>query len=187
MIQIIEAIKTKDWRSVQTAINGLIDCPSISADALIEILETFSSIVSAFPNQFIGENKGDQIIWHRYETLIWETGEVFRQVLKRHKTLRMDLLLLSKLERVTLDYRFGKGRQSFVMLLGQYGNRNVVATLQQLLEDPEVQGHAVYALRLLGAYEVQESLRPFLQFPKKWVRNEAKKYFKKLEKQNFRS
>jgi HEAT repeat protein len=98
--------------------------------------------------------------------------------------LRKDRNLLSGFERVALNTQYGKGRESFVMLLGQFGGQDVVDTLQKLLNDQEVQGHAVYALRLLGAPEVQDSILPFLQSPKTWVRNEAKKYFDKLDKQS---
>jgi HEAT repeat protein len=184
MIEIIKAIETKDWRSLQAAINKFTDSSTISADSLKEILNILPSIVAAFPDQFIVKHKGNQIIWRRYETLIWEIGEKFRQVLKQHKVLRKEPNLFSSLERVTLDSQFGKGRESFVMLLGQYGNKDVVGTLRELLKDQEVQGHAVYALRLIGAPEVQESIRPFLQSSKTWVRNEAKKYFLKLDNQH---
>jgi HEAT repeat protein len=183
MIEILNAIETKDWYSLQAATNKLADSPTISIDSLIEILKILPSIVIAFPDQFTVEHKGNQIIRHRYETLIWEIGEIFRQVLKKHKRLRQEPNLFSSLARVTLDTQFGKGRESFVMLLGQYGDQNMVGTLVQLLKDEEVQGHAVYALRLLGAPEVQDSVRPFLKSPKTWVRNEAKKYFQKFENQ----
>jgi hypothetical protein len=182
MNEIIKAIETKDWRSFPVALDHLVDSSSLSVNALVDILNIFPSIVNAFPEQLGIEFEGTRIIWYRYEMLIWAIGEKFRQVIKRQKELRKEPVLFSELEKVALDTQFGKGRESFVMLLGQYGGLDRVATLKKLLEDPEVQGHAVYALRLLGAPEVKENVLPLTQSPRKWIRNEAKKYFKKLEK-----
>ncbi len=183
MIEIVKAIKAKDWHSLQEAVARLVDSPNLSVNALQGILETFPSIVAAFPDQSIVEHQDHNIVWHRYETLIWEIGETFRQIFKKHEQLRKEPNLLRELEQVALNTQFGKGRESFVMLLGRYGNQDVINTLKSLLEDREVQGHAIYALRLIGASEVQDDIRPFLQSSKTWVRNEAKKYFVKLEKQ----
>lgn len=183
MNEIVTAIEVKDWHSLQEAVAKLVDSSNLSVNVLQEILKTFPSIVAAFPDQSVVEHKGQKIFWHRYETLIWEIGEAFRQVLKKHKELRKESTLFCDFEQVALDTQFGKGRESFVMLLGQYGDQNVIGTLKTSLEDREVQGHAVYALRLIGASEVQDDIRPFLQSSKTWVRKEAKKYFEKLEKQ----
>lgn len=67
------------------------------------------------------------------------------------------------------------------MLLGQYGGTAQISTLIRLLEDPEISGHAVHALRLLGASEAADSVRPFLESPKSWVKKEALKFFQKIE------
>jgi len=183
MNEIVKAIEAKNWHSLQVAISRLVNSSNLSVIVLQEILKTLPSIVDAFPDQSVVEHKGQKIIWHRYETLIWEIGEAFRQILKKHKELRKESNLFRDFEQVALDAQFGKGRESFVMLLGQYGDQNVIGSLKTLLEDREVQGHAVYALRFIGASEVQDDIRPFLQSSKTWVRNEAKKYFEKLEKQ----
>jgi hypothetical protein len=183
MIEIINSIETKNWQSLNTAIDKHVDQLVISADFLKDVLTLLPAIVLVYPDELIVEYKGNQKNWHRFESLIWDIGEKFRQILKRQKMLRMDRDLFSHLERVALDKQFCKGRDSFVMLLGQYGSHEVVGTLTKLLNDQEVQGHDVYALRLLGAPEVQESIRQFLQSRKTWIRNEAKKYFAKLDKQ----
>jgi len=66
------------------------------------------------------------------------------------------------------------------MLLGQYGGPEQIPTLIDLLQDLEVCGHAVYALRLLGASEAADEVQPFLTSPKTWIRQEARKFFKKI-------
>ena len=86
---------------------------------------------------------------HRYGTLVWQVGELFQANFKRKKEFRKDPELFHAVEEVWLDTQFGKGRESFVVLLGQYGNRDVISTLLKLLKDSQLQGHAIYALRLL--------------------------------------
>ena len=68
------------------------------------------------------------------------------------------------------------------MLLGQYGGKEYIPTLINLLTDEVVSGHAVYALRLLKAKDAAEYVRPFIDSKITWVRNEAKSYFKSIEK-----
>jgi hypothetical protein len=182
MIDIFTAIKEKDWKALESAIRRFTEQTEITKGDLLDLAHIFPSIVAAFPEQSTIKLKSGNIIWHRYEFLIWGIGESFRKVLKQHKNLRRDNELFKIIKQIASNPVYGKGRESFVMLLGQYGDRDSVGVLKQLLEDQEVQGHAIYALRLLGVPEVQENIRPFLQSRKTWVRNEAKKYFQKLEK-----
>lgn len=68
------------------------------------------------------------------------------------------------------------------MLLGQYGGSLQITALTGLLDDSEVCGHAIYALRLLDAIEAAERVRPFLNSHKTWVKQEARKYFQKIQR-----
>ena len=116
-----------------------------------------------------------------FQSVIWTLGESFRRILKRDKRLRRSDQFFQAVESICLDERFGKGRESFTMLLGQYGGVSRIPVLIRLLDDPDVAGHAVYSLRLLRAVEAAEKVRPFLESPKTWVRNEARKFFQKIE------
>jgi hypothetical protein len=181
MKDIFAAIQAEDWKALQTSIQRFIGRTEVVKGDLLDVAHALPSIVVTFPEQFTVKSKPKNIIWHRYEFLIWEIGESFRQALKLHKNFRKDIDLIMAIAEIALNPVYGKGRESFVMLLGQYGDRDRVDTLKQLLEDQEVQGHAIYALRLIGSPEVQENIRIFLQSQKTWVRNEAKKYFQKLK------
>jgi len=183
MDKIATAIESKDWQALHLAALELANSSNISISELGKILELLPFIVIAFPDSSIMEYKDEKIIWYRYETLIWQLGEAFRHILKKRKEFRKDRNLFRAVENVCLDRTFGKGRECFVMLLGQYGDREVINTLLKLLDDSQVHGHAIYALRLLGASEAQDNIRPFLQSSKTWVRNEAKKYFQKIVNQ----
>jgi HEAT repeat protein len=127
------------------------------------------------------EYRGEQITWLRYESLIWTLGESFRRIMLRDRPLRKRERIFEAVRGVCVDRRFGKGRESFTMLLGHYGGPAQIPTLIGLLDDPQICGHAVYALRLLGASEAADRVRPFLDSTKTWVRQEARKYFRKIE------
>jgi HEAT repeat protein len=112
---------------------------------------------------------------------VWARGEAFRRVMLRFRPYRRCERIFAPVRSLCFDKRFGKGRESFTMLLGQYGGTAQISTLIRLLEDPEISGHAVHALRLLGASEAADSVRPFLESPKSWVKKEALKFFQKIE------
>jgi hypothetical protein len=183
MEEILEAIEARDRTAFQDALQKILRRANLTKGELLRILDVVPSIVNTFQEQFVVQSRAGDITWYRYELVIWEIGEFLRQVLKRNKTLRKEGELFSAIEQAALDPVYGKGRESFVMLLGQYGSPDRVDTLKQLLKDQQVQGHAIFALRLLGAAEVQDDVRPFLQSSKTWIRNEAKKYFIKIQKQ----
>jgi hypothetical protein len=66
------------------------------------------------------------------------------------------------------------------MLLGQYGGRDRAPVLLRLLNDPEVVGHALYALRLLAVPGAEVKARELEGSERTWIRNEARKYLKKM-------
>ena len=95
--------------------------------------------------------------------------------------LRQSERIFEQVRSLCFDQRFGKGRESFTMVLGIYGGEAQIPALINLLADPEVCGHAVYALRLLGAPEAADGIRPFLNSRIAWIREEALKFFQKIE------
>jgi HEAT repeats len=77
--------------------------------------------------------------------------------------------------------RHGTARQMLVMALGKMKNPKAVNILLGLLDDEEVVGHAVIALRKLNAVEARPYLLPLLKHPKVWVRREAAKALRKID------
>jgi hypothetical protein len=83
--------------------------------------------------------------------------------------------------RIAEDRRYGRDREMVVMALGKMKNPKAVKVLIGLLDDEDVNGHAVIALGKLKVREALPLLEPFLQHPKTWIRNEAKRAIKKIE------
>lgn len=148
---------------------------------LLAALDLLEPWYQRFAIPYTSLHQGRQItLFRHHESLAWALGEAFRRIMVRTRGLRKNERIFERVRGICLDRRFGKGRESFTMLLGQYGGPAQVPTLITLLEDPEVSGHAVYALRILGSSEAAEKLRPFLDSPKAWVRQQARKYFQKI-------
>lgn len=118
--------------------------------------------------------------WKAYELKIWELGESLRQFLKR-KQWRGQGALLDAAARVTMSHEFGKGRQTFVLLLGDYGNQEYGPSLGALLDDREVYGHVVKALRAAKIRGYAAPVQQVLSREQGWIRRAAKRYLKDVE------
>lgn len=88
---------------------------------------------------------------------------------------------LGAIEKLLAAGRFGKAREMLVLALGNMRKSpHAVTFLIRLLDDEDVAGHAIMALRKLGAKGTRSSIEPFLSDPRAWVRKEAKKALEKL-------
>jgi hypothetical protein len=170
-----------EWEALNIAIHTFGDTGGWIEDDLLAALHAMAAWPERFADPFTFDYRGEQITWYRYESLGWALGESFRRVMHRARRLRRQERVFEAVRAVCLDRRFGKGRESFTMLLGHYGGPAQIPTLIGLLDDADVSGHAVYALRLLGASEAADRVRPFLDSSKTWVRQQARKYFQKIE------
>lgn len=87
-----------------------------------------------------------------------------------------------KLVELVREPLYGSARQMIAIALGNMKDPRAVDILIELLEDDEVAGHALIALRKLKAEKARRHIERFLNHPKTWVRNEAKKALEKLNR-----
>jgi hypothetical protein len=80
------------------------------------------------------------------------------------------------------DKRHGKSREMLAVALGNMKNPATVDVLIKLLNDDEVAGHALIALGKLKSQKARIHIERFLNHPKPWIRKEAMKVLKKLER-----
>jgi hypothetical protein len=79
------------------------------------------------------------------------------------------------------ERKHGKARQLIVLALGNMKAPRAAKTAMQLLNDQLVAGHAVMALGNLRAKGTRNSLLPFLQHPRSWVRKQAQKAIERID------
>jgi len=70
----------------------------------------------------------------------------------------------------------------FVLALGNMPDPRCEEVLLELLNDPEVTGHAVMALGRLRSRAAREPIERLLVHPKTWVRTEARKALARIER-----
>lgn len=90
--------------------------------------------------------------------------------------------VLSEVVDLVRDKGHGKSREMVALALANMRNERAVDVLIELLEDEEVAGHAVMALRKLKlkARKAEPHLERFLSHPKPWVRKEAEKALRRI-------
>ncbi|MNL25224.1 hypothetical protein D3C87_1466970 [compost metagenome] len=74
----------------------------------------------------------------------------------------------------------GISRQMIVILLGKLRCEKAIPTLIDLLQDDDVDGHAIMALGYFKDRNLIEYIKPFLNNKKPWIRREAEKAIKKI-------
>ena len=116
--------------------------------------------------------------WLEYEHKIWALGEELRLLLQKRKDLRGGGPVMDTVASVLSESKFGKGRQTFALLLGQYGDGKYGDYLGQQLEDSDVLGHCVDALRKAKILGYETDVAYIAETSSGWIKNAAKAYVK---------
>ena len=122
--------------------------------------------------------------WLEHESLTWELSELVRLWLKaRRSSIERDGVL-DAVAHLVRNERHAKGRQNFVLLLGECGGVRYGETLALLLGDPNVAGHAVKALMKSQTPGYTAQVQKVLSKAKAaWVKTAARKYLALVNKE----
>lgn len=84
---------------------------------------------------------------------------------------------IKEMMNLALGKKYGRNREMLVLALGKSKNNIAIPVLIQLLDDEDVSGHALLALReyLHNQPELLNYFKPFLNHEETWIRNIAKK------------
>jgi HEAT repeat protein len=97
-----------------------------------------------------------------------------------------DEAVLSDVINILRDRTHGSSREMFAVSLGNMKTQKAVElaveTLLELLDDPDLTGHAIMALGKLKAAVALPALERLLNHPKAWVRKEAASAIRKIRK-----
>ena len=114
--------------------------------------------------------------WREHEHRIWKFGEDIRQLLAQSTALRKDTDLQHNYMKVIKNRNGGRGRQSFVMLLGYKSCQSHATSLAEELDDPDIDGHVIYTLLKMRADGFRREIEPFRSHKVTWIRNKARQY-----------
>lgn len=117
--------------------------------------------------------------WAGYETALWDISEDLRAYLRGKRRLRGQCPLFDAVAQIVSDPRYGKGRENFVLVLGQFGGAAYTDTIAAGLGDPDVAAHALSALRRLKDDRFLPEAKAIAADPPSGAaRLEARKYLK---------
>ena len=114
--------------------------------------------------------------WYGFEMALWKLSERLRSVLSVRKDWRSGSEVLQAVLRLCRNQSYAKGRQNFVLMLGDFGGAGEAATLGDLLADTDVQGHAIKALCKLRDHRFRTAVERLMPSLQGWSKSAAKKY-----------
>ncbi|MBI5534844.1 MAG: hypothetical protein HY898_19110 [Deltaproteobacteria bacterium] len=143
------------------------------------VLRDLIASIAALPRAITAEGVDGAPPWFATEWSLWVLGESLNKLVKRRKGEPLSPII-GVVSDTVRDRRFGKGRQTFVRILGGVDAEAHKELLMDLLDDPEVSGHAIKALRVGKVSGASERVREALRVARVgWIRTEAKKYLAK--------
>jgi hypothetical protein len=119
--------------------------------------------------------------WLEYEHWVWQLGEALRFLFKKKKGWHGKSKLLDTCAEILTDDSYGKGRQTFALLLGDFGKGNYGSSLGAMLNDSEVQGHCIKALAKAGIKGFADEIHAIENASHGWIRKAASGYLKKVD------
>lgn len=113
-------------------------------------------------------------LYYNYDIIIdkWAIGDALYNI--------QDKRFEDEYIKIIEDKDNGISRQMIVMLLGKLKCQKALPTLVNLLQDTEVNGHAIIALSYFNDNDLIQYIEPFINHDKKWIRTEAEKAIKKI-------
>lgn len=111
------------------------------------------------------KNKADQLY-------LWAIGNSIEVIVRNED--------FDSIRKIATNPENGMSRQMFVLALGKIKTQASEDLLIGLLDDKEVQGHALGALRKLKSKKAAEKASLLLSSPNAWIRKEAKKLLDKI-------
>jgi hypothetical protein len=118
--------------------------------------------------------------FRRVETSLDPTGTGLRWTMGNALDVLEDDSCFEELVELVRDRHFGKATQMVVLGLGKSKKPEAAEVLLGLVDDPDVDGHAVKALGRLKAPAARAALERKLDDSRAWVRGEARKALAKL-------
>ncbi len=115
-------------------------------------------------------------------------SSMFKWAIGNALSLVADDSAFDDLVELVRDKSHGRAREMLADALANTKNPGAVDVLIELLDDEEIAGHALSAIRKLGkkAGKARPHVERFLSHPKAWVRKEAQRAIAKMDKPSAR-
>ena len=146
-------------------------------DRILQIINKTESVIPCEPVPDLPPKDFPGIPeYHSFENDVWSYGEEIRPLLTKHPELRVDTEIQERILKICLNKNAKRGRQSFIMLIGNLKFSNYAQEISTQINDPFVSGHVISTLTKMKKAGFYREVSPFLESKITWVRKEAKKY-----------
>lgn len=122
------------------------------------------------------------LLVHEFRATQEEADHSLRWAIANSLSVVADDSVLEDIIALARDTRFGSSREMLALALGNMKDERATNVLIELLDDPDMAGHAVMALGNRRSVKAQSAIRPLLHHPRGWIRKEARKAMAKLER-----
>lgn len=120
--------------------------------------------------------------WYGYENALWDVSEDLRAYMRSRGAIRGRHPFFDAVAKIVADAYYGKGRQNFVLVLGQYGGHHYADVIANGLGDPDVCAQALCALRKMKDGRFVHTARRLEDSPPtRATRTEARSYLRAFE------
>ena len=116
--------------------------------------------------------------YYRFELDLWDKGEEIRQLILDSKK-KPNRVQIKRICDICTNPFAGRGRQSFVMLLGRKCYIEYAPIIAPLLSDDDINGHVVDTLYKMGTPDSVSQIQPFTKHKRTWIKKIANKYINK--------
>jgi hypothetical protein len=117
--------------------------------------------------------------WFGYEYKIWNLGEKIRRILLKRKDLRKAEVVHDLVKAIILDKKYGKGREPFALILGEFKIILSLDDLRKAINDEEIQGHILKSLIKLKIKGFENEAEKISIEKKGWIAKTARDYLNK--------
>jgi hypothetical protein len=118
--------------------------------------------------------------WTGYEMKVFNLGRALDLVMRKMNVWRGKGEVLDACAAVLAEPRYGRGRQSYAVVLGEHGQSAYGTELVSMLADEVMAGYAIKAMTQGGYGTYVEEVRAFSDNTRPWVRNAARAYVTKF-------
>jgi len=171
-----------DIESFPSRLNDHQEYRIITQIELAKLIKDYCRHCRSNHSELYMEGVDDAPPWKRYEHEIWMLGESLRNFFKSRRKWRGKSILFDVIAEVLMDKNFGKGRQTFALLLGNYCRDEYANELGICLQDKEVYGHALKALTKNKIVGFSREAKRIIETDKGWIKRTANKYLDILKK-----
>ena len=112
-----------------------------------------------------------------FETEIWQIGELIRKKFLKRKAAISSPLFFDTISEIIQTKKYRSGRQSFVLLFGDFKLFEKSDFLATFLSDEYVYGHVIISLLKLKNFKYCKEVKDILeQEATGWIKQKGKKY-----------